>query len=278
MNPLPRLVQLGIVISLCGALSASVVAQNAPPTSVERNQEDVDDAPSTYAEMTLQEIEVDFRNKMRAYSKRYRAAPTAEDKRKVAAKIPSVEVYQERLIQLIEQEPCSEFGIKVIEWWYRRGRRHSGKIIVHTLLKHYAESASIEKYVGYLPRHLPQAEAEQQLGRLIATNPHSEVQASATFQLHEMLRNASANQNTPPSEATQTRIKKLNAALRSRYAQSKNLRGVTYVALLDAQEFAKKLAIGQPVPDIIGTDLDGTAFKLSDYDGKVRVISFWGYW
>ena len=31
-------------------------------------------------------------------------------------------------------------------------------------------------------------------------------------------------------------------------------------------------------PDIIGHDLDGVPFKLSDYRGKVVVIDFWGDW
>jgi hypothetical protein len=38
------------------------------------------------------------------------------------------------------------------------------------------------------------------------------------------------------------------------------------------------LAVGQPAPEIQGADLDGVAFKLSDYRGKVVVLDFWGHW
>jgi cytochrome oxidase Cu insertion factor (SCO1/SenC/PrrC family) len=38
------------------------------------------------------------------------------------------------------------------------------------------------------------------------------------------------------------------------------------------------LAIGKVAPDIVGEDIDGKAFKLSDYRGKVVVIDFWGHW
>ena len=31
-------------------------------------------------------------------------------------------------------------------------------------------------------------------------------------------------------------------------------------------------------PEIEGNDLDGVAFKLSDYRGKVVVLDFWGDW
>jgi AhpC/TSA family len=40
----------------------------------------------------------------------------------------------------------------------------------------------------------------------------------------------------------------------------------------------KYLTIGKEAPDIEGEDLDGTAFKLSEYRGKVVVIDFWGDW
>lgn len=38
------------------------------------------------------------------------------------------------------------------------------------------------------------------------------------------------------------------------------------------------VAIGQSAPEISGKDLDGVAFKLSDYRGKVVMLDFWGDW
>lgn len=35
---------------------------------------------------------------------------------------------------------------------------------------------------------------------------------------------------------------------------------------------------GKLAPDIAGTDIDGVAFKLSDYRGKVIMLDFWGSW
>ena len=39
-----------------------------------------------------------------------------------------------------------------------------------------------------------------------------------------------------------------------------------------------RFAVGRPAPEIEGVDLDGTAFKLSDYQGKVVLLDFWGTW
>lgn len=46
------------------------------------------------------------------------------------------------------------------------------------------------------------------------------------------------------------------------------------------QELAelRSLRIGMPAPDIAGSDLDGTAFRLSDYRGKVVLLVFWASW
>jgi len=41
---------------------------------------------------------------------------------------------------------------------------------------------------------------------------------------------------------------------------------------------AREFALGMVAPDIEGIDLDGTAFKLTDYAGKIVFLDFWGDW
>jgi len=38
------------------------------------------------------------------------------------------------------------------------------------------------------------------------------------------------------------------------------------------------LEVGNLAPEIIGADIDGKKFKLSDYRGKVVMLDFWGDW
>jgi hypothetical protein len=40
----------------------------------------------------------------------------------------------------------------------------------------------------------------------------------------------------------------------------------------------RHLLPGKPAPEIAGEDIDGKAFKLSDYRGKVVLLDFWGHW
>lgn len=46
-------------------------------------------------------------------------------------------------------------------------------------------------------------------------------------------------------------------------------------SVIDTRE---KFSLGKVAPDIEGQDLDGVAFKLSDYQGKVVFLDFWGDW
>ena len=46
-----------------------------------------------------------------------------------------------------------------------------------------------------------------------------------------------------------------------------------------SQLFAiRHLSVGKVAPDIKGEDIDGDPFKLSDYRGKVVMLTFWGHW
>ncbi len=45
-----------------------------------------------------------------------------------------------------------------------------------------------------------------------------------------------------------------------------------------AIDLREKYSVGAIAPDVVGEDLDGVAFKLSDYKGKVIFLDFWGDW
>ena len=43
-------------------------------------------------------------------------------------------------------------------------------------------------------------------------------------------------------------------------------------------DMRERMGIGGTAPDIVGIDLDGVEFKLSDYKGKIIFLDFWGDW
>lgn len=40
----------------------------------------------------------------------------------------------------------------------------------------------------------------------------------------------------------------------------------------------QNLKVGMVAPDIAGEDIEGVAFRLADYRGKVVLLDFWGFW
>jgi hypothetical protein len=57
------------------------------------------------------------------------------------------------------------------------------------------------------------------------------------------------------------------------------LRGEKLGAVAARELYAlRNIKVGGTPPDIAGKDMDGVAFKLSDYRGKVVVLDFWGFW
>jgi hypothetical protein len=77
-------------------------------------------------------------------------------------------------------------------------------------------------------------------------------------------------------------------AILDRLVADKELASVTYERgdkkrtvgeAADAELFEiRHLQPGKAAPDIAGEDIDGKAFKLSDYRGKVVLLDFWGDW
>ena len=62
--------------------------------------------------------------------------------------------------------------------------------------------------------------------------------------------------------------------VRSRHLPSGTFGELARSAIFEMQN----LSVGKIAPDILGEDTDGVKFKLSDYRGKVVMLSFWGTW
>lgn len=59
----------------------------------------------------------------------------------------------------------------------------------------------------------------------------------------------------------------------------KELPGTDLARQADAELFEfDHLRVGRTLPDFEAADQDGRAFRLSEYRGKVVVLSFWGFW
>jgi len=96
--------------------------------------------------------------------------------------------------------------------------------------------------------------------------------------LGECLQSSAARKQGDPARLEREAIE-LFTELVEKHASDPIGAGLTFGEFGKASIYEiQHLGIGKTAPDIEGPDLDGTAFKLSDYRGKVVLLSFWATW
>lgn len=119
-----------------------------------------------------------------------------------------------------------------------------------------------------IQRALGNEEGAKFLAAIAKDNPDPEIRAYAIYwPAYMALRNKSiSDADRAAAEASLKEARKL-------------AEGTLLADRIDAPKFqAEHLQIGMEAPDIVGEDVDGVPFKLSDYRGKVVVVDFWGFW
>jgi hypothetical protein len=276
------------------ALGATPLAQDAPAT----------DAASAGAFVEVDEgiaaVLDDYDEAYEAYREAYRAAETDEGRRAVARPNPSD--WFGRLWAIVELHPGAPAPARALLWIARNDRSgpDSGRA-ADVLLEHHLESPEL---VEACSLYVPNMQFGRAFLELVAQrSPERDVRASASFFLGkcrlqeaeyaEMLSageggrglrqylgedTAEALLEVDPAEARARAEELFEAVARDHRDVAHRSKG-TLGAAADAELFEiRHLAVGKVAPDIAGDDLDGVAFKLSDYRGKVVLLDFWGNW
>ena len=139
---------------------------------------------------------------------------------------------------------------------------------IEEVLDHHLESQALVQ-MATIFASLASTVGEQryaELERRLIEAGHPEVKAAMLF---FNASSASVDRN-PSEEAKEAATEKLRQA-----AELGGEYGDFAAGMLFERE---RLKIGMQAPDIVGEDLDGVEFKLSDYRGKVVVLDFWGDW
>lgn len=158
-------------------------------------------------------------------------------------------------------------------WWLRSDgmMETTSEPIMDDLLARHASSPQLatvpESYYVF-----SKGKRVQVLSRLLES-PHAEVRAAV--QLRQAL---GALRGTGPESAAL--LRESCSALTLEFADLP-FHETTYGAMAEAclgRHTSEELEIGQKAPDIRGEDVDGVSFALSDYEGKVVLLDFWGDW
>lgn len=138
------------------------------------------------------------------------------------------------------------------------------------IVAHHLDSKKVAEFgpmMGYLNRMVDAETATKALDAFARSANHA-VRGWAQFHQHK------ATIETADRESAEYTAAKKTLQDAARLAENKQLTN----EIRGAIDLREKFGMGSVAPDIAGVDLDGVEFKLSDYEGKVVFLDFWGDW
>jgi hypothetical protein len=254
--------------SLRTVLATSFLLLAAHGATAQEQERDFD------AEVTS--LKQEFDQAVKDWTKAYRAAD-ADERPKLAANQPGPE-FVPRFRALADDaagtEAAGEAWVMVLRV-AGGGDRESCQLAIEILVNDYVDSKVVAELPLMLRRNAflyGEELSESGLRTLATESAEPTVQAPALYHLAAYLVDLPEATDDNRADATEL-LKKLIAE----HGQLQE-NGSTYATLADGLLQSMNIAVGKPAPEIVGNDLDGVEFKLSDYRGKVVLLDFWGHW
>jgi hypothetical protein len=190
-------------------------------------------------------------------------------RRELAQRRPNAMPIVERARTFIESSPQHEATPSIARWLLLFLRDEDRSFIYDALLRHHLGHPELASTTLSALYDLNE-ESTVFLDAVRERSEQAQARAAALFVLGYRLRHAQG-------EEAEKRIEYLRMAVEDLGDLELRERKVKVIA--EGQLFeAENLAIGKVAPEIVGEDVNGVRFKLSDYRGKVVVLDFWGHW
>lgn len=284
-----HLVTMALAIAL---LPAAAVAQDAVTTPPDPEEQ-------------LAAIVERFEESQRLF---FEAMQTVSDpklmKRVVETRKPDIAGYSQEVLDIARAHPKSDIAFECLSWVMTndqsvKGPSEASELLIRDFIEEDILLDIIEMVGG-----APGRPIEDFLRAASEKSPHEEVRALAALGLAKsMLMSAEYSERMKNDSAANLALasafygdeamamyRELDAATHKGAAEKVlETTAAKYPEVLHADGTVKEvadrmlfslrnLAIGKKAPEIEGTDIEGVAFKLSDYRGKVIMLDFWGDW
>lgn len=237
-----------------------------------------------------------------AWQNDYRNA-TKEDRPAVMKQRPSYSEYFTQFKQLADKHPNTPIAASAHGWMARSAPEQKDKSAsLKALVENHVDSDVLaETAIRLTSFATPTKELEERLKQIVERSSNSTVKAAAIYALLRTYDSATDwSKRIAAGDPRALRLKgggrkyvegfsvetseleSLYTSLAGDYREVDVKvmgRSVNIGDIADAGLFKlRSLSIGSIAPDIVGEDLDGVEFKLSDYRGKVVMLGFWGHW
>lgn len=247
-------------------LAAALSAQDAVEASSEAN--------AAFAK-ELTALEKEFAKARSAVFTEMRKLPREEQSSYYRENMPDPEEYVPRFFDLGERAAGTEVALGAYRWVVANSQEDESFLIsMDVLMRDHIDSDSMVYLCGALMRR---PDGVDTLKEILAESSNPKVQGNACYNIAKRYADGLDRGQGPPTarEDAERYLEKVIAE----YASLPFHGGPTLGDAAKRTLFAiRNLVIGKTAPDIEGEDIDGNAFKLSDYRGKVVVLDFWGNW
>ena len=259
--------------------------------------------PSTPAEQ-FAALQGEYQKAQSEFFLAYQKATTDEERQAVVAeKSPDRGKYASRILELAEKNAEDPVAFEALLWIVsnvRTGDQPARAVEIFT--KDHIENEKLSQVCARLI-YSPSPASELLLRAALEKSPHEQVRGTACYSLAKYLKQQlrlveyfkSQPEIAPQIEVFYgkelgTRLQsldpeKINQEIEDLLAQTiesyaeVEVYGRTLGDLAKGELFEiRHLSVGKVAPEIEGEDIDGVAFNLGDYRGKVVVLDFWGNW
>ena len=243
------------------------------------------------AEDELQAIIDEYTDAYSEFMTAYRSASTDEERQKIVGeKLPDIDPYAARVLAFVKANPDSEAAWTGIQWITGRGSRSSSAAeATQFALENYIDDERLGDICLSFSRRPGDDATVQSLQQVIKQSPHHEVRGKACFALGMVYKSMADAGSRIQTTGLKPKTKVDSADWNKKFIAQMQLvvdeykdvsfyRGTLGAKATGELFEVQNLQIGMLAPDIEGEDLDGVPFKLSEYNGKVVVLDFWGNW
>lgn len=228
-------------------------------------------AAKSATEIKFDKIEAKAAAESEAWNKKFGASKSKAEKDKLLKVCPDNARFIPQLAVLMQEAPKDPGGGKAALWILMSSESpEKTRQAIETLKKYHINSSYLDERIGTL-WYTRNPQVKGLLTAYIQQRKDKAQTAKAKFALARFL----LDQHSP-NEA----LKLLEEVQRDGkgFPEYKNSPRTLSEAASAYIFETKNLAVGKRAPNIIGTDVYGKTFKLSDYAGKLIMLDFFGFW
>lgn len=286
----------------CGQQTVSDLT-TGPATNLENFESslaNVDPADEESAVNTIEDLKLEFDADMQQLKSKISAIASEEEQAEAFLREDPEPKYIDSLMKTASAFTKTKAGYNAALEAVSRTKGEMHDRAMKLLISHYAASLDCRKVINSLHKEIPSQNVEDWLRLMIEVAPNDEIKPWAIMGFvkfvdqipafrdgfeknpHLMAKLPAAQQkylkSDRPKELKPELLEKLELVSKQ-YADGRYDRGRTFGQAAQSRIYEmNNLEIGMVAPEIIGKDLDGVEFKLSDYRGKVVMLDFWGHW